>query len=90
MIKAKWSVHTPQLLREILNNNGTAILSVPINMFGKLLAQVADRAIQLNDPELNALMCRLTLYEEADPHSEKYDKELVEKTILLAENKTLK
>jgi len=62
----KWSCHTPNLLTEILNNPGTGILRVPFNIFGKMLAEVADRAIILDDPELNILMLRLTLYEVAD------------------------
>lgn len=62
-----WKVHTPSLLREVLSNPGTAILSQPINIFGRLLAQVAERAAALDDPELNILMMRLTLYEQADP-----------------------
>lgn len=63
-LSGHWRVHTTNMLNEILGANQTcAIFSIPFNIFGKLLAQVADRAIELNDPELNILMLRLTLYE---------------------------
>jgi len=78
----KWKVHTPNLLNEILINKEAAILSIPLNIVGKLLYKVALRASGLNDPELNALMVRLTLYEIADPQSENYDQELCDKILM--------
>ena len=29
----KWRVHTPNLLKEITQNNGIAILKIPLNVF---------------------------------------------------------
>jgi hypothetical protein len=66
-----WKVHVPNLLREILNNPTTAVLAQPLNIFGNLLAQVASRAIEMDDPALNILMLRLTLYDQADPQLHK-------------------
>lgn len=68
----QWRVHTPKLLNETLINDGAAILNIPIKIFANLLSQVADRAVELNDKELNKLMLRLTLYESADPDSEDF------------------
>lgn len=79
---ALWRVNTPQLLREVLQNNETSILSKPLNIFGKILAEVGERASELNDPKLNALMCRLAIYEVADPYHKNYDAELTNKTIM--------
>lgn len=62
-----WKCHTPNLLTETLKNPSTGVLRVPFNIFGKLLYAVAKRASELNDPELNLLMLRLTLYEAGDP-----------------------
>lgn len=74
--QASWKVHTPNLLNEVLNSNpGMGIFNVPFNILGKLLAGVGERAAELNDPELNALMVRLTIYTVADPESEDYDPE---------------
>lgn len=66
-------VHTPNLIKEILNNNTCAILKIPLLTFRSLLEQIAVRASQLNDVELNRLMIRLTLYDIADPDSPDYD-----------------
>lgn len=72
-----WKVHLPNLLKEIMINPGMWIFNIPINITGKLLAQVGERAAELNDPELNRLMCLLTIYTIADPHSPDYDPDRV-------------
>ena len=66
---------------------GTDILRIPIGIFVKLLYEVGQRASELNDPELNKLMIRLTIYEIADPENKNYDKELCDK-ILKGENES--
>lgn len=76
--RMQWRVHTPNLLKELVENNeGTAILSKPVTIFGRLLAAVGDRAAELNDDKLNALMIRLTIYSVADPESPDYDRDVV-------------
>lgn len=65
-LNAQWSCHTPNLLKEILTDPRMGILEKPLNIFGKMLAEVAERAIEIDDPKLNILMLRLTLYEVAD------------------------
>lgn len=79
--KLKWKVHTPNLLGEILNNDGTAILHKPLIIFGHILSEVGERAIELNDPELNKLMIRLAIYSMGDPSSKDYDEEAVRKIL---------
>jgi hypothetical protein len=80
--KMQWRVNTPGLLKEIaqFTKEGGA-LRIPISVFGNLLAEVGERAAELNDDKLNALMCRLAIYEISDPYNENYDKELCDKTI---------
>lgn len=85
MENLKWKCHTPNLLGEILTNEQCAILKIPLNILARLLMQVAKRSSQLNDPQLNALMCRLTLYDIADPESKSYDKEKLK--LILKEEK---
>lgn len=69
-----WRVNTPQLMKEILEcNPGMAILRSPINIFKQVLAEVAEHAIRINDPELNFLMCRLALYSQGDPYDPDYN-----------------
>ena len=79
-----WKVHTPNFLSDILKNlspNGLGMITTPMNIFRNLLVQVSQRASQLNDPELNALMVRLTLYEISDPKSKDYNYKLIDKMI---------
>lgn len=78
---AGWRVHSPNLLGEILKNPGSGILSIPLNIFGKLLAEVGERAAELNDPKLNALMARLTIYSVADPTSPDYDADVLREVL---------
>ena len=69
-----WRCHTPRLMEEILINPGCAILVQPLRILLSILGEVAQRAIELDDPELNLLMLRLTLYGAADPLlKEEYD-----------------
>ena len=58
-------VDTCQLLEEMLvcgGKNGIAILKFPVNILRSLLGQAAQRAIEIDDPELNAIMIALGLY----------------------------
>jgi hypothetical protein len=79
--KLMWRVNTPQLLKEIMQNNEVSILSKPLTIFATILAEVGERASELNDPKLNALMCRLAIYEVADPYNKEYNSELTNDTI---------
>lgn len=70
------SVNTPDLIERVFDNPGSSILKIPFNTFKMLLGMVAQRAIELNDPELNILMLRLALYEaNPDERGELIDKE---------------
>jgi hypothetical protein len=80
----RWKCHTPNLLKEIGDCTNQPILTMPLTIFRSLLVLVAQRASELNDPQLNDLMMRLTLYEAADPESEGYDPALVEEVQRLA------
>lgn len=73
----QWQVHTPRLLNEVLTNPSTGILHRPIQIFANVLDELATRCSQLNDPILNDLMCRLALYDIADPYSPNYDPDVL-------------
>ena len=80
--KAKWKVHTSELLNRIVEIDiRSGVLKNPLNIFKNLLIKVGERASELNDPELNALMCRLTIYSIADPQDKDYNPELVKKIL---------
>lgn len=77
----QFRVHTTNLLNEVLKNPGTSALKIPLSIFGKLLFRVGVRASELNDPQLNELMVRLTIYACADPESPDFDHELTERIL---------
>lgn len=76
-----WKVHTSRLLDEITTHSGQPSLRIPLNTFRCLLADVGECAARLNDPQLNALMCKLTIYSIADPDSPDYDAAAVERIV---------
>lgn len=75
----QWKVHVCDLLQEILNNPECYALKIPLKVLANILTQVAQRATELNDKELNKLMMRLSLYAVSDPHDLEYNPELVSK-----------
>lgn len=77
----EWKVHTTRLLAEVLQNPTCDVLRQPMVIMDNLLRQVAARAIELGDPELDKLMLRLTLYSIADPFSPDHDPEMVSRLL---------
>lgn len=78
----KWRVHLPNLLKEINDMNATSNpLKQPIHILRDILIGLAERCSHLNDPVLNAHMCRLALYEVSDPESAEFDKSIVKKIL---------
>jgi hypothetical protein len=77
-----FKVHAANLLREAVEGSkaGHAI-AIPMQLLIALLAQVGQRAAELNDPKLNALMCRMAIYSISDPHSSDFDKKLTNQII---------
>ena len=59
----QFDVNTPQFLKEAAENCNGGMYAVCWNTFRRLLCMVAERATELNDPILNALMLRLNLYD---------------------------
>lgn len=51
----QFRVHTPNLLAQVLDNPGTAVLKIPLIILLRLLGRVAERAIELDDPIMNEL-----------------------------------
>lgn len=62
------------------------MFTIPMSIFCETLAKVGQRAGELNDPQMNALMCRLTIYSVSDPTSEDYNAELTQQIINYAKN----
>ena len=68
--KLSFDVNTPHFLKEACENARDGMYGVCWNIFRNLIAQVAERATELNDPILNTLMIRLNLYEM--PNNDRY------------------
>ncbi len=71
----EFTVHTPALFEEILRNEGTSILRIPLQITSGILHDLATRCSQINDRELNRCCARLTLYEICDGCSKSFDSE---------------
>lgn len=80
-ITNEWRVNTGQLFKEILINSEMREMRIPLNIFKGILISVGKRASELNDPKLNALMCRLSIYDISDPLCPEYDEKLTRKII---------
>ena len=76
-----WRLNTSGFLNEIASNNEMRFALIPLKIFGMLLAEVGERATELNDNKLNALMCRLGIYDISDPSSENFNPTLMNEII---------
>lgn len=75
--KMHFRIHTALFLKEIANcglPKNAGVLKVPLNQFRILLAQVAERAAEVDDVKLNCLMIRLGLYDNSTPDHPDYKK----------------
>lgn len=85
-----WKIHIPNLCKEIVDCNPeyNALFRIPLMQLKNILAEIADRARELNDPKLKLLCCRLTLFEIADPESKDYNPDvfkILEKEMVLCQ-----
>ena len=73
-LSENWKVNTPELLRLLVEDNpkGTVLRS-PVRIFQSLLIQLTERALAINDKELNAILLKLNLI-EVDEKSKKVEK----------------
>lgn len=70
--KEHFDCNLPGLLKEVLDNPTTGILRIPINITLGILAQLAQLAVEIDDPRLHIMMLRLGLYDV--PASERVGK----------------
>lgn len=61
--KLHFDSNLPGLLEEVLNNPTCAILKIPINITRRILAELAQLAIEIDDDRLHVMMLRLNLYD---------------------------
>lgn len=63
VFSTQFDVNTPGFIKEAAENCNGGVYAVCWNIFQTLIAMVAERAAELNDPIMNVLMIRLNLYE---------------------------
>lgn len=63
-INLEWKCNTPGLIEEIANccTDATALIT-PLRILQHMLEELAAVAIRIDDPELNVMMLRLSLYD---------------------------
>lgn len=61
--KVHFDSNLPGLLKEVLDNPTTGILRIPINITLGILAELAQLALEIDDPRLHIMMLRLGLYD---------------------------
>jgi len=73
-MNAKWRSNVKGMFEEIIECGGhnLAAMRMPLKITYTILAEVAQRANELQDPELNSLMARLCLFDDCNPYSEHY------------------
>ena len=63
-----WRCHVPNLLKEVLEANPNMwAMKMPFNILLQMLYDLGKIAERINDPELNAMMLRLAIFEQGDP-----------------------
>lgn len=66
--------HTPKLFEEILNGHPNGfVLQQPLQLLYNDLRLIARRCAEINDPQLNWYMAKITMYSVADPGSPEHD-----------------
>lgn len=63
VFSTQFDVNTPDFLKEAAENCNGGMYAICWIIFRTLIAMVAERATELNDPIMNVLMLRLNLYE---------------------------
>lgn len=93
-VNLKWRVHTSELFNRIKeissNERETEVIITPLNILRELLCEVAQRAIEIDDPKLNSLMCRMALYSVSDPQDADFNSKICEDTIKMGVSTTEK
>jgi len=73
--KVVWRIHLSRMLDQLFDTNEMGVWVRPIQQLAKIMDEIATRASELNDPKMNALMCRLGLYAISNPDDPEYDPE---------------
>ena len=59
----RFDAHLPNLLKEMAKNDACSTMRIPVNITLQILSELAEYAIEKDDPQLHVFMLRLGLYE---------------------------
>jgi uncharacterized membrane protein len=77
--KVPWRINTPNLFKEIINNNPEMwIMEQPLKILLSKLLHIAKLANDKQDKEIMKICCELALYAECDEESGKYNQDMVD------------
>lgn len=65
MEKVDFNIDIPEFLKELTNSNSKdiAAFKIPLRVLQNKLIKIGERAIELDDPELNITMLECKIYE---------------------------
>jgi len=74
--KAEWKINVKSLFEEILHNNENMwAMKQPLIILHSKLLKIATIANEEGYKDIVKICCKLALYEECDPYSDKYNME---------------
>lgn len=77
-----WKINAGQLFTELIDNNSQNwIFTQPFKILYGILQRTAKRAAELKDDKMIGYMCKLGMYEFADPTHKDYNRDACEKYI---------
>jgi len=77
--KLLWKCHTPNLVKEIINNNASMwMMHRPLQILTMYLELIAAIAADIGNDDIKAICVMLTLYEGSDPESKEFDPKMTE------------
>jgi len=80
-----WRCHTPNLIHEIGDCNELGPVVPALRIFQTLLVQLSEVAIEIDNPKLNSMMVRLTLYSAGEPSNPDYNAKQIYEILELTE-----
>jgi hypothetical protein len=72
-----WKCNIPSFFSEVVNGHPSpGPLPGGFKVLSSILGELADVALEIDDPRLHLMMCRLSLYSIADQYSGDYDSDI--------------
>ncbi len=82
-VKVTYTVNLPQLIKELLlaSSHPDHVQCDALKIAALILHELAARASEINDDQLNGILCRLALYDVSDPNYSGYNPDYTSEAI---------